>query len=395
MGNPYNESGGSQILRGCGLLLLSLTCVSCVPVFLLYNAFVVPILENVNLDNLSPASKRANKYVISGDGWPIPEDVEIGESLESFAKSRGFDEYLGEYYQITGTIAAAENWDIRPVDLLTMMWIEGGWTGAVPAYTYVRATETAQFLSFFGYSRMNLMLRDAAILAYGGAGYLDLFLQERGAWSAVAGDVEIKPRGKLDFARWPGLVEYHLLLENLGYRERINIGGVWVILTDPGTIPPNELPEIEDGVVVNPCQGDWKVSGHRFGIDHEGNSFPHHTGTDVVCEDGWVRASHNGYVSYSSFLPADSALAGELWISGNTVVLVGELPSGSQICTGYGHGANLLVKEGDEVNAGVVVFKQGSTGLSSGEHLHAFIKIGGEGAFCRGGIFVNPEDIWP
>ena len=45
------------------------------------------------------------------------------------------------------------------------------------------------------------------------------------------------------------------------------------------------------------------------------------------------------------------------------------------VTTLYGHCSEILVKEGDSVEAGQPVAKVGSTGMSTGNHLHFEIRI--------------------
>ena len=59
---------------------------------------------------------------------------------------------------------------------------------------------------------------------------------------------------------------------------------------------------------------------------------------------------------------------------GLTVVL----DHGGGISTMYAHASKILVSVGQKVNSGDVIAKVGSTGLSTGPHLHFEVKINGQ-----------------
>lgn len=106
---------------------------------------------------------------------------------------------------------------------------------------------------------------------------------------------------------------------------------------------------------------------------------------------GPIVAAHPGRVTFARYLcpnradplcenPNDSAQAAKWWISGVVVVIRGEFPDGSPVCTGYGHGAlgSLQVSDGDVVEAGQHIMDAGSTGFSTGVHLHFFVSDCGD-----------------
>ena len=89
-----------------------------------------------------------------------------------------------------------------------------------------------------------------------------------------------------------------------------------------------------------------------------------HRAIDVPCRDCEVTAAGDGIVQ----------LAGWQTGYGNTIVI----NHGNGITTRYGHGKSLLVKAGDSVTQGQAIMISGSTGRSTGPHLHFEVKINGD-----------------
>ena len=55
-----------------------------------------------------------------------------------------------------------------------------------------------------------------------------------------------------------------------------------------------------------------------------------------------------------------------------------EIDHGNGLATRYGHMSEILVEEGQEVKAGAVLGRLGSTGRSTGPHLHYEVRVDGE-----------------
>jgi murein DD-endopeptidase MepM/ murein hydrolase activator NlpD len=90
-----------------------------------------------------------------------------------------------------------------------------------------------------------------------------------------------------------------------------------------------------------------------------------HTGIDIGGKSGEsILAANHGTV----------ILAGWQDAYGNTVVI----DHGGGITTLYAHCSKILVRKGDEVKAGHVIAKVGSTGWSTGPHLHFEVRVDGE-----------------
>ncbi len=90
-----------------------------------------------------------------------------------------------------------------------------------------------------------------------------------------------------------------------------------------------------------------------------------HTGIDIAVPSGTsVLAANSGKVIYSGYNGG----------YGNTVII----DHGGKISTLYAHNSKLLVKVGDEVEKGKAISKSGSTGLSTGPHLHFEVRENGQ-----------------
>lgn len=138
-------------------------------------------------------------------------------------------------------------------------------------------------------------------------------------------------------------------------------------LLDPALIQAeNELlaasyggytPAIWDEPWVTPIEAP--ISGY-FGEQRSFNGGPvggHHGGTDFAADEGAaVNAVNHGTV----------VLARELVVRGNMVII----DHGAGVYSGYAHLSSFAVSEGEAVSKGQVIGGVGTTGLSTGPHLH-------------------------
>jgi murein DD-endopeptidase MepM/ murein hydrolase activator NlpD len=116
-------------------------------------------------------------------------------------------------------------------------------------------------------------------------------------------------------------------------------------------------------VFVRPVEGEISTG---FGLTRiiNGRRRSQHTGVDLRAEEGTsVLASNHGVV----------VLVDELFFSGKSVVL----DHGWGLYSMYFHLSEALVKEGERVRAGAILGRVGSTGRSTGPHLHWGIRING------------------
>ena len=95
-----------------------------------------------------------------------------------------------------------------------------------------------------------------------------------------------------------------------------------------------------------------------------------HTGLDIAATTGTpIKVVADGTVAFAAY-------------SGSYGYLV-KVDHGNGVETWYGHTRKILVKEGQEVKAGDTIALVGSTGNSTGPHLHFEVRINGE--------HVNPQ----
>jgi murein DD-endopeptidase MepM/ murein hydrolase activator NlpD len=135
-----------------------------------------------------------------------------------------------------------------------------------------------------------------------------------------------------------------------------------------GAFTPNRM---WGGVFCFPLRGRVYVTS-PFGIRRSYNGRPaksHHGGIDFRASVGTpVYAANSGRV----------ALAEELKVRGKVVII----DHGLGVMSGYFHLSEVAVVEGEEVKKGDFIGRVGSTGLSTGAHLHWEIRVGG--------VSVNP-----
>ncbi|MBS3811400.1 MAG: M23 family metallopeptidase [Halanaerobiales bacterium] len=121
----------------------------------------------------------------------------------------------------------------------------------------------------------------------------------------------------------------------------------------------------------------WPVKGPistEFGATRfvNGSLQSRHSGIDIACQQGKsISATNNGIIK----------LATNLLITGNTIII----DHGWNIFSSYSHLSKVEVKKGDQVEKGQKIGEIGSTGFSTGPHLHWTITING--------VFVNPRSI--
>lgn len=122
------------------------------------------------------------------------------------------------------------------------------------------------------------------------------------------------------------------------------------------------------GTMVWPCPSSYTVTS-SYGMRKHPilRKYKMHTGIDIGASKGAsIVAANKGTVIMAQYDKSGGY--------GNMVVL----DHGAGITTLYAHASKLCVKVGDEVKAGEVIAKVGSTGLSTGNHLHFEVRVNGE-----------------
>lgn len=119
-----------------------------------------------------------------------------------------------------------------------------------------------------------------------------------------------------------------------------------------------------------PTQGGWVSSSFGLRTDPFNGHTVHHNGVDIAADLGSpIEAMARGIVSHAG--PRDG------------YGLAVEINHGNGVVTRYAHASEILVHVGDRVEKGKVIAKVGSSGRSTGPHLHFEV--------LRNGQAVNPR----
>ena len=126
---------------------------------------------------------------------------------------------------------------------------------------------------------------------------------------------------------------------------------------------PHKATPLWTEAFIRPIEG---ATSSGFGIPRQygaGGEISFHTGTDIVAPEGTaIRATNDGVVMVSGYYP----------IKGGFIMI----DHGASVQSLYFHQTEgLLVREGMRVKRGDLIGKVGSTGLSTGPHLHWEIRI--------------------
>jgi len=127
----------------------------------------------------------------------------------------------------------------------------------------------------------------------------------------------------------------------------------------------------QGGALMWPCDATIITSEFGFRIHPLTGIYTGHTGIDIGCSmNSPVYAAEGGTVILSE------------WYGGYGYAVV--IDHGNGLSTLYGHNDYLIANVGDKVSRGQVVASSGSTGWSTGPHLHFEVRVNG--------AYTNP---WP
>lgn len=124
-----------------------------------------------------------------------------------------------------------------------------------------------------------------------------------------------------------------------------------------------------NGLVYSGSQFLWPVPGYyKISSYYRTPSRPNHTGIDISSSGIYgknIVAATDGIVTLSQYY----------YGYGNCVMINHGTLDGKTYVTVYGHASELCVSKGQYVTAGTVIARVGSTGNSSGPHLHFEIRV--------------------
>ena len=177
--------------------------------------------------------------------------------------------------------------------------------------------------------------------------------------------------------------------------DPVNYVDLWGLLASDGkrdNIFQNDLAEVSGTGVATPVGKTWNDAQYvtsRWGYREsfstsKGDTLPGHNGMDFAAPEGTrINAVMDGVVTK---VIDDSEHA-----SGYGKHI--EITHGNGVHTLYGHQSRITVQQGQHVKAGEKVGEVGSTGKSSGPHLHFGYDGNGDGSYSKTDREDNPESL--
>ncbi len=162
-----------------------------------------------------------------------------------------------------------------------------------------------------------------------------------------------------------------------------NYSGGWVLPVNGGTTPSysspaiNSVPSSSQNIDWSKFTGNpsassnmpsiWPATGvvtSPYGLRWGGSDF--HPGMDIANDLGTpIVATADGVVEYAG------------WDSGGYGNMV-DINHGNGIMTRYGHASQVIVSSGQSVKRGQIIAYMGSTGFSTGPHVHYEVHVNGQ-----------------
>jgi len=131
----------------------------------------------------------------------------------------------------------------------------------------------------------------------------------------------------------------------------------------------NRGPVLQPGArLLTPVRNAWKSSDFGMRYDPYYHVWQLHAGVDLAADGGTpIYAAADGVVSYASW-------AGGY---GNYTCIRHGRYRGETMSTCYGHQSRILVSDGQRVRQGQLIGRVGTTGASTGNHLHFEVRLDG------------------
>lgn len=115
---------------------------------------------------------------------------------------------------------------------------------------------------------------------------------------------------------------------------------------------------------ILPVSGTYNASSFGVRIDPFTGQHTMHEGIDFIADTGTtIVAAAGGVVQFAGFHPQYGYMI--------------DLDHGNDLVTRYAHTSKMFVKEGDLIKRGVKIAEVGSTGRSTGSHLHFEVRFKG------------------
>jgi hypothetical protein len=115
---------------------------------------------------------------------------------------------------------------------------------------------------------------------------------------------------------------------------------------------------------VRPVDVDWNASSFGWRIDPITGQNALHEGVDFLVDTGTpIHAAADGLVVVAEFHPQYGYMI--------------DIDHGNDFTTRYAHASKLLAKAGDLVQRGAIIAESGSTGRSTGSHVHFEVRYKG------------------